>query len=124
MPTDTPSAPPPPPPGYPTAPPPGYAPAPMAGGWSPNAPPYRGPLLPPWLTFGAILILVGALLFFAGYLVDLIGTASYFNSTAANAAANYAGSMETADALIGVGVLIAALGWIFHQMSVHRRSGH
>jgi hypothetical protein len=85
---------------------------------------YRGPLLPPWLTFGSILILVGGVLIFAGFLVDLIGTASYFTSTAANAGSNYAASLEAYDALVGVGVLVLVLGWVFHQMGVHRRTGH
>jgi hypothetical protein len=83
---------------------------------------YRGPMLPPWLTFGAILILVGGILIFAGFLVDLIGTAAYFGS--AGSASNYAASLETYDALVGVGILVAVLGWIFHQAGVHRRMGH
>lgn len=117
----TPAAPPP-PPDYPNpASPQNWNPS--APGWSQGPPAYRGPMLPPWLTFGAILILVGGVLIFAGFLVDLIGTAAYVGSTTASAS-NYAASIETYDALVGVGILVAVLGWIFHQAGVHRRMGH
>jgi len=119
----TPAAPPP-PPNYPNANPNPPAWNPPASGWPQNPSMYRGPMLPAWLTFGAILVLVGGVLIFAGFLVDLIGTAAYVGSTTGSAS-NYAASLETFDALVGVGILVAVLGWIFHQAGVHRRmTGH
>jgi uncharacterized membrane protein YphA (DoxX/SURF4 family) len=117
----------PPAPPYTSAPPPppaGYAPQAYPN-WQPNpAPQYRGPMLPGWLTFGGILVLVGGILILVGFIVNLVGIASFYNSTAANAGSSYAASIETFDALVGVGIFLAVLGWLFHQMSMHRRMGH
>ena len=110
---------------YPGAPPP--PPANYGGpagypSWPPNAPPYRGPMLPGWLTFGGILVLVGGILILVGFIVDLVGTASYFNGGATANLSAYAAAIETYDALVGVGIFLAALGWLFHQMAQHRHA--
>ncbi|MGI0071339.1 MAG: hypothetical protein ACRECT_04635 [Thermoplasmata archaeon] len=118
-----PSAPPP----YTNAPPPAYPPGgyPPAGyrGWQPPSPAYHGPALPAWLTFGGILVLLGGALVLIGFIVSLVGWATYANSASANAFTSYAASMEAFDALVGVGIFLVVLGWLFHQMSQHRRSG-
>jgi uncharacterized membrane protein len=81
-------------------------------------------MLPSWITFGSILAVVGGILILVGYLVEVVGIAAATNPTSANAGQNYATSMETSAALVGVGIFVAILGWFFHQMSVRRRSGH
>jgi uncharacterized membrane protein len=77
-------------------------------------------MLPAWLTFGGILVLVGGILILVGFLVALIGNASYATSSSAN----YFNSMAVYDALVGVGIFLAFLGWLFHQMSRHHQMGH
>jgi hypothetical protein len=116
-------SPPAPPPPYMAAPPPpaGY-PAPAYPNWQTNPPPqYRGPMLPGWLTFGGILILVGGILVLVGFMVDLVGVASLSATSTLSSQQAY---METYDALVGVGIFLAVLGWLFHQMSMSRRMGH
>lgn len=81
-------------------------------------------MLPAWLTFGSILVLVGGVLIMVGFIIDLVGTAAYAGSTSANAFQSYANSMEAYDALVGVGIFVVILGWLFHLMGVHRRAGH
>jgi hypothetical protein len=124
------------PPGYPNAPPPGYP----QGAYTPQAPPawqapqtwqapppvqYRGPMLPSWMTFGSILVVVGGILIMVGFVIDLVGTGSYFGgSGGTNAAMNYGNAVQAFDALVGVGIFVAILGWFFHQMSLARRAGH
>src|SRR5271170_401441 len=120
----------PPPPGYPqgTYPPAGaYPPAgtyPPSGtpAWQapPPAAPYRGPMLPSWMTFGSILVVIGGVLILVGFIIDAAGIAAYVTATGTSAAQNYANSMETFAVLTGVGIFVAILGWFFHQMSVHR----
>jgi hypothetical protein len=118
------------PPSYQNAPPPppypqgGYPPPQGYPAWQGAPPaPYRGPMLPPWLTFGSLLILVGGVLIMVGFIIDLVGTAAYAGSSATNAYQSYANSMEAYDALVGVGILIVVLGWLFHQMTIYRRPG-
>lgn len=111
--------------GAPPPPPPSaYAPPPYAN-WPPNPPPqYRGPMLPSWLTFGGILILVGGILVLVGFIVNLIGTSAFYNSAGtASDLSSYAAAIETYDAMLGVGIFLAVLGWLFHQMATSRRMG-
>jgi hypothetical protein len=82
---------------------------------------YRAPMLPAWLTFGAILVLVGGILIMVGFIVQLVGTASL---SAASSLSSVQGYDEAFDALVGVGVFLAVLGWLFHQMSLHHGPGH
>jgi len=108
-------------------PPPGaYPPAPYAGWQGAPPPAYRGPMLPPWLSFGGILVLVGGILVLVGFVIALIGNATYATATGANAFQSYLNSMATFDALVGIGIFLAFLGWLFHQMSRHRQmtQGH
>ncbi|MGI0130221.1 MAG: hypothetical protein ACREDE_02465 [Thermoplasmata archaeon] len=110
-------------PNVPPAPPPGVYP-PQGYPWPASASvPYRGPMLPAWLTFGTVLVLVGGVLVLIGFLVSLIANATA-TSGAANAVQTYYNEMAVFDALVGVGIFLVVLGWLFHQMSVHRRSGH
>jgi hypothetical protein len=110
---NSPNAPPPPPAagGYP----------PQYAAWQGAPPPYRAPMMPAWLSFGGILVLVGGVLALIGFLLDAVANATYATSGAANATQNYLNTMAAADALIGVGIFLAFLGWLFHQMSRHRQ---
>ncbi len=110
-------APPSPTPPYATPPPPAYPPPAYAGVGAPGPGPYRGPMLPAWLTFGGIIVLVG-------FLVDAFGAAAYASSTATNAYVSYLNSQEAFAALVGLGAFLVVLGWLFHQMSLHRSWPH
>jgi hypothetical protein len=113
------------PPGPAPPPPPASAPSPSPyAGWSsPSATPaYRGPVLPPWLTVGAMVVLAGGVLIFAGFLIEAVGTNAYAGSAGASSLSAYFDSMEWSEVLVGLGVLVAAIGWLLHQMGVHRRS--
>jgi len=112
---------------YPTAPPPpgasppGTYPAPPYGNWQgASAPQYRGPMMPAWLSFGGVLIVVGGLLVLIGFLVEVIANATFAGATVPNYQ-NYYNQMAVFDALVGVGIFLAFLGWLFHQMSRHRQ---
>ena len=117
-------APPSPTPPYATPPPPAYPPPAYAGLGAPGPGPYRGPMLPAWLTFGGIIILVGGILVLVGFLVDAFGAAAYASSTATNAYVSYLNSQEAFAALVGLGAFLVVLGWLFHQMSLHRPWPH
>ncbi len=113
---------------YPSAPPPpgpsgAYPPPPYSTWQGSPSPAYRGSMLPGWLTFGGILILVGGLLILIGFIVALIA-----NTTVAGATdpsyTTYYNQMAVFDALVGVGVFLAFLGWLFHQMSRHHAMAH
>jgi hypothetical protein len=120
-------------PSYPNAPPPpesgpgGYPPQPYPG-WQ-GAPPqqYRGPMLPAWLSFGGILVLVGGVLVLVGFVVGAFGNATYASALSggsANSAQNYFNTLAVFYVLVGIGIFLAFLGWLFHQMSRHRQMGH
>lgn len=81
-------------------------------------------MLPAWLSFGGILVLVGGVLVLVGFLVGAVGDATFATSGATNAAQNYFNTMAIFDALVGIGIFLAFLGWLFHQMSRHRQIGH
>lgn len=81
-------------------------------------------MLPAWLTFGSILVLVGGVLVLIGFIVGVIGNATYATGTGTNAVQSYFNTMAVFDALVGVGLFLAFLGWIFHQMARHRQTGH
>ena len=112
---------------YPTAPPPPpEAPGayPQYPGWQGAPPPqYRGPMLPGWLSFGGILVLVGGILVLIGFVLEAIANSAYASSGAANAYMNYLNTLAWGNVLIGVGIFLAFLGWLFHQMSRHRMMG-
>jgi hypothetical protein len=121
------------PPNYPNAPPPPptqYSPAggyPPQGypGWQGAPPPqYRPPMLPAWLTFGTILAMVGGVLVLVGFILETVADSSIANSTAANAYTSFYNSMAASNALIGVGIFVVILGWMFHQMALHRQTAH
>jgi hypothetical protein len=75
-------------------------------------------MIPPWLTLGIILVLIGGILVMVGFIVDLVGTASLNVNSSLTSIQNYE---EAEDALIGVGFFLAVLGWVFHQAAVGRR---
>jgi len=106
----------PPPPG--SSPPGGYPPPPYAT-WQGAPAQYRGPILPAWLSFGGILVLVGGILILVGFLVEMIANTTVASATVPSYT-NYYNQLAVYDALVGVGIFLAFLGWIFHQMSRHR----
>lgn len=79
-------------------------------------------MLPGWVTFGSILVVVGGILILVGFVIDLVGTASYLGGGGGGSVGGYANAMEAFDALVGVGIFVAILGWFFHQMSQHHPS--
>ncbi len=111
----------------PNAPPP---PPTYAGGYPPQAyptwqqappAPYR-PMLPPWLSFGAILVLVGGVLLLVGFVLQAVAESAYATADTASSFTNYLNTLALGNALIGVGIFLAFLGWLFHQMSRARQS--
>jgi hypothetical protein len=80
-------------------------------------------MLPAWLTFGSILVLVGGVLVLIGFIFGAIGNATYASGTGANAQ-SYFNSLAVFYALVGVGLFLTFLGWIFHQMARHRQTVH
>jgi hypothetical protein len=77
-------------------------------------------MLPAWLSFGGILVLVGGLLILVGFIVELIANTTVASATAPSYT-NYYNQLAVYDALVGVGIFLAFLGWLFHQMSRHRQ---
>lgn len=75
-------------------------------------------VLPGWLTLGIVLVLIGALLIFAGSMVYVVGTAALNASSTLDSIKAFD---EQSAALAGVGIFLALLGWALHQMSLHRR---
>jgi len=112
-----PNAPPPPPQGYA----PGY-PAQPYPTWqgAPPPQPYR-PMLPAWVTLGGIIVLVGGVLVLVGFIEIAIANSAYATAAGATAAQNYFNTLALGNALVGVGIFLAFLGWLFHQMSRHRQ---
>ncbi len=80
-------------------------------------------MIPAWLSFGGILVLVGGVLVLVGFLVELVANATVAGATTPSFQ-NYYNEMAVYDALVGVGIFLAFLGWLFHQMSRHRQMGH
>ena len=79
---------------------------------------YQPMMYRPFFTLGMGLVIIGGILVLVGFLVDLIGTAALSaNSTFASVQAYEEGF----DALVGIGLFVAILGWVFHQMSTHNR---
>jgi hypothetical protein len=76
-------------------------------------------MLPPWLSFGSILVVVGGILILVGFIINLVGVAG-----AATNESGYMNAIEAFDALVGVGIFVAILGWFFHQMTLFHRSSH
>jgi uncharacterized membrane protein len=106
-------------------PPPAYAggyPAQPYPGWQQPAPPQYRPMLPAWLSFGSILVLVGGVLLLVGFVLEAIANSAYASADTASAFTNYFNTLAWGNALIGVGIFLAFLGWLFHQMSRHRQT--
>jgi ribosomal protein S27AE len=93
-------------------------PSPASPSTAPSS--YQAIMLPSWFTIGIVLVIIGGLLVMIGFMVDLVGTASLSSSSTLSSIQGYE---ETEDALIGVGFFIAVVGWVFHQMTIHRRRG-
>ncbi len=103
----------------PAAPPAGYPPAPPAPPWltQPALPPPQGPHLPRWLDIGLIVIGIGALLIFIGF---LFGDAAA-SQTGPGSLSAYQGDLETFFVVTGFGVLLTIGGWIYRVVMIARR---
>ncbi len=118
-PSDLSSPPPPPPPPSPTYPPPGparYAPA-GATTYTPAAP--SAPQWPRGLDIGLLVIGIGALLTFIGFLFG-----DGFASNAYGSSANFTnaqGDLETFFVVTGFGILLIVGGWFWRVFMVARR---
>jgi len=99
------------------------SPAPPYAGWSHGSTSaYRAPVLPPWLGVGALLVLAGGALVCAGFLIEAAGTAAYASGTTPSAIDGYFASIEWSSVVIGLGVLVAVVGWLLHQKVAYRQS--
>ncbi len=87
-------------------PPPAAAPA----TWTPPAP--RGPVpvtRPPWLDYGMLIIGIGALLMFIGFLFGAGAAGQTVNGTANT----YQGDLEAFFTLNAFGILLVVGGWLY-----------
>lgn len=121
-PSDTSAPPPPPPPPAPTySPPPPVRYAPAGGSsYPPTA--SQGPKWPPWLDIGLLVIGIGALLTFIGFLFGDGFAANAFttNPTSSNIT-NARGDLEAFFVVTGFGILLIVGGWFFRVIQVARR---
>jgi hypothetical protein len=108
----------------PPPPPPEYQPAPT---YQPPAPPPPSPAaapmamkMPPWLDIGIIVIGIGALLIFIGFLFG-DGAAGQYAST--GSVDTFRGDLEAFFVLTGFGILLTIGGWLFRVVMTLRR-GH
>ncbi len=79
---------------------------------------YAPVMLPAWLTFGMIVVLLSGLLILMGFMIFVVGTASLGSTTTLDSLKSY---LEEFAALAGVGFFLAPIGWALHQASLHRR---
>jgi hypothetical protein len=75
--------------------------------------------MPPWLDIGLIVMGVGALLVFIGFLfgdgaISQSGTSGNFNT--------YQGDLETFFVVTGLGILLIVGGWIFRVVMAARKA--
>lgn len=111
--------PPPPPPPPPAAYPP---PSPPPPGWSPSpAARAQGPGLPKWLDIGLIVIGVGTLLIFIGFICGFLAATQFPTSSSAGSLSNYDGDLQAFFLLTGFGILLTVGGWLFRVVMVARR---
>jgi hypothetical protein len=75
---------------------------------------------PPWLDLGILLIGIGTLLIFIGF---LFGDAAVTQYGPGGSLSTYQGDMEAFFVLTGVGVLLTIGGWLFRVVMALRR-GH
>jgi hypothetical protein len=74
-------------------------------------------ILPGWITLGKVIVGVGAIIIFVGFIFGGLA-ASNIGTSATNQgnAQNYVNDFEAFFVLTGVGILIAMAGWGFHSI--------
>jgi len=110
---DMPPPPPPPPPEYQPAP--AYQPPP-----APMAPAAAGLKMPGWLDIGILVIGIGALLIFIGFLFGDGAAGQYAGNGSVD---TFRGDLEAFFVLTGFGILLTIGGWLFRVVMTLRR-GH
>ena len=119
---DPPQPPPPPPPEYQPAPayqaPPGYQPPPPA-----MAPAAAAMKMPPWLDIGLIVMGIGTLLIFIGFLFGDAAFSQFPTGGGSGSLTNFTGDMEAFFVVSGLGILLTVGGWLFRVIMALRR-GH
>jgi hypothetical protein len=79
-------------------------------------------MLPRWLDLGLIVIGIGALLTFIGFLFGAAAIGSY--GPTGGTYASYQGWLEGFFVLSGIGILLIIGGWLFRTVMALRRAGH
>ena len=75
--------------------------------------------MPPWLDIGMIIIGIGALLMFFGF---LFGDAGISQTGPGSSLSTYQGDLEAFFVLNGIGILLVVGGWLF-RIAVRARKG-
>jgi len=72
--------------------------------------------LPGWITLGQIIVGIGAILIFIGFIFGALAQSNFTNLGSGNNATNYANDMEAFFVLTGIGILLSMGGWGFHAI--------
>lgn len=82
---------------------------------SPSATPVT---LPGWITFGQILVGIGAILIFIGFIFGALAASNIPTSTTGPSGnlSSYQGDLEAFFVITGIGILIAFAGWGMHTV--------
>jgi len=80
---------------------------------SPTATPVT---LPGWITFGQVLVGIGAILIFIGFIFGGLAASNIPTSATNGSVSNYAGDLEAFFVITGIGILIAFAGWGMHTV--------
>jgi hypothetical protein len=74
--------------------------------------------MPSWLDIGVIVIGIGALLIFIGF---LFGYGAITNAGAGGNTSNYQGDFEAFFVVTGFGILLTIGGWLYRVVMIARR---
>jgi len=78
--------------------------------------------MPPWLDIGILVIGIGTLLMFIGFLLGAAAIGQLPTSSSAGSTTNYEGDLEAFFVLTGIGILLTIGGWLFRVVMTLRRS--
>jgi len=87
------------------------------------APTSQGPRMPKWLDIGLIVIGIGALLIFIGFLFGDAAVSQIATPGNGGSVTNYQGDLEGLFVVTGLGILLTIGGWLFRVVMTARR-GH
>jgi len=85
---------------------------------APMAAPTTGTTLPKWISLGQVIIALGTLLVFIGFIFGYLGMTNWPTSTTGPSGnlANFAGDLETFFILTGIGLLLVIGGWLMDSV--------